>query len=192
MFAQRLKELRLGKGITQAQFANIFNISAGTIAMWETEKRTPDLETVRRIAKFFDVTVDYLVGDENESVKADKNVSPRLSKEDAMFSTKLKELREKNKLNQSELASIFNVTQGTVGNWETERRTPDLETIKKIANYFNVSVDYLAGNEYAPPTLSNVYLSFAKNAQDNGILPEDIETAIDMIKKLRGQDGGKK
>lgn len=66
MFSERLKELRKKKGMTQIQFAEVFNISSGTIAMWETGKRKPDLETIKNIAEFFDVSVDYLIGNKQE------------------------------------------------------------------------------------------------------------------------------
>ena len=61
MCAEKLKNLRKSKGLTQVQFAQIFQISSGTIAMWETGKRMPDTETLKRIAKYFDVSLDYLL-----------------------------------------------------------------------------------------------------------------------------------
>lgn len=66
MFAKRLKELRMRKGLTQIQFAEKFNISSGTIAMWETGKRAPDKDTIVRLAQFFDVSTDYLLGNDKE------------------------------------------------------------------------------------------------------------------------------
>lgn len=68
MFAKRLKVLRKRLGITQAQFAEVFKIAHGTIAMWETGRREPDFETAIRIADYFHVSVDYLIGrDEKET-----------------------------------------------------------------------------------------------------------------------------
>ena len=64
MFANNLKQLRKSKGLTQVQFAEIFNISSGTIAMWETNKRVPDISMLKRIANYFDVTVDHLLSDD--------------------------------------------------------------------------------------------------------------------------------
>ena len=64
MFAENLKYLRKLKGITQTQFAAEFNISAGTIAMWETGKRMPDSETLKKIAQYFNVSIDYLLDNE--------------------------------------------------------------------------------------------------------------------------------
>lgn len=64
-----------------------------------------------------------------------------------MFSLQLKELRMNKRLSQRELASIFKVSTGTVGNWEVGTREPDFNTLIKLANYFDVSVDYLLGVE---------------------------------------------
>ena len=78
MLAKRLKELRAKNGLTQATFAEEFSISKGTIAMWETGKRTPDIETIKQIAEYFGVSVDYLVDNEkqdtSEQLKDDRIV----------------------------------------------------------------------------------------------------------------------
>lgn len=66
MFAQRLRELRRECGLTQIQLAQKFNVSNGTIGMWETGKREPDFDTTKRLAAFFHVSVDYLVGNVND------------------------------------------------------------------------------------------------------------------------------
>lgn len=66
MFAQRLKELRKESGLTQTQFAQKFNVSNGAVGMWETGKREPDIDTINRLANFFYVSVDYLLGSVND------------------------------------------------------------------------------------------------------------------------------
>lgn len=58
---------------------------------------------------------------------------------------RLKELREERRLNQEGLALKLNVSQSTISAYEIGERTPDLETLIAIANFFNVSLDYLAG-----------------------------------------------
>lgn len=72
MFSERLRKLRRERNLTQTELANSLNVSNGTIAMWETEKRQPDLDMVSRIASFFNVSVDYLMGREQ---KVDNNVA---------------------------------------------------------------------------------------------------------------------
>lgn len=61
-FAERLKDLRLEKGLSQRQLGKLVNISHNAIAQWESESRIPNAEMVVTLAKFFSVTTDYLLG----------------------------------------------------------------------------------------------------------------------------------
>lgn len=63
------------------------------------------------------------------------------------FAEQLKYLREEEKLSQNELAKIFNVSKQTVSAWERGAQETDLATVAALAEYFNVSVDYLLGLE---------------------------------------------
>ncbi|MGM9571245.1 MAG: helix-turn-helix domain-containing protein [bacterium] len=64
-----------------------------------------------------------------------------------MFSKRLKQLRAKNKVSQAELARKLGMSQQAIAKWETEKATPDPEMITKIADYFNITTDYLLGRE---------------------------------------------
>lgn len=67
MFKVRLKSLREGMGMTQQEFADTFGVSKGTIGMWESGAREPkSLEDLRRIAVFFGVSTDYLLGQDKK------------------------------------------------------------------------------------------------------------------------------
>lgn len=61
-FAERLKDLRLEKELSQRQLAKLVNLSHNAIAHWENESRVPNAEAVVALAKFFSVTTDYLLG----------------------------------------------------------------------------------------------------------------------------------
>ena len=61
IFGQRLRELRLEKGISQRKLGDIFNVCNQTISFWETGNREPDLDTLKAIAVFFNVSIDYLL-----------------------------------------------------------------------------------------------------------------------------------
>lgn len=58
---------------------------------------------------------------------------------------RLKLLREEKYLTQEELGKAFNITDATINRYEKGLRQPDTETLKKLADFFNVSVDYLLG-----------------------------------------------
>lgn len=66
-FAERLKELREEKGLSQRQLEQKLNgkITKSAICFWELGKRTPNLDAVILLADFFGVTLDYLAGREN-------------------------------------------------------------------------------------------------------------------------------
>ena len=76
MFAERLKELRKDKNMTQVQLAEELGVSKGTVAMWEIGKREPNFETLNRLSDIFDKRIDYILGYSNDAS------SPQLTEED--------------------------------------------------------------------------------------------------------------
>ena len=62
MKTDRLIELRKTKSLTQTDLAKILNVTQAAVGHWELGKRIPDTDTLVRIADFFHVTVDYLLG----------------------------------------------------------------------------------------------------------------------------------
>lgn len=63
------------------------------------------------------------------------------------ISERLKELRQELNLTQRELAKILSISPTCYAGYEQGYRQPDLKTLKKIANFFNVSTDFLLGKE---------------------------------------------
>lgn len=61
------------------------------------------------------------------------------------FGNKLKQLRENKNLKQADLAALLNVSPSTVAMYEQNNRKPDHDTLVSIADFFEVSADYLLG-----------------------------------------------
>lgn len=61
-FQNIFKRLRIASGLTQVEISERLGISRSTIGMYETGAREPDFETLERIADFFNVDTDYLIG----------------------------------------------------------------------------------------------------------------------------------
>lgn len=59
------------------------------------------------------------------------------------FKDRLRQLRKKNKLTQEELAKILNYGYTAIANYESGRTQPSLNNLKKLAEFFKVSTDYL-------------------------------------------------
>ena len=63
------------------------------------------------------------------------------------FSSRLKALRKSQKITQESLAKIIGVERSSVGKYEANNVIPSIDVLNRIADYFNVSVDYLLGRE---------------------------------------------
>lgn len=61
-FKERLKELRVAKGLSQMQLAHAVGLSQSAIAKWELGKTGPTASAIIKLAAFFDETTDYLLG----------------------------------------------------------------------------------------------------------------------------------
>lgn len=127
------------------------------------------------------------------------------------------QLMKSEEITPYKVAKETGITQATLSRWKTGKVSPSIETLQTLANYFGVTLDYLVGNVSDPffhldserilrginsyddeereekpaaqrgNELQDVYFNFAKDAQDNGIDPKDIDAAIDMIKRLRNK-----
>ncbi|KHO62692.1 transcriptional regulator [Thermoanaerobacter sp. YS13] len=58
----RIKQLRLENNLTQEEFGKIFGIVKSTVSMYESNKSTPDDELKKKIAEYFNVSLDWLMG----------------------------------------------------------------------------------------------------------------------------------
>ncbi|SUB75028.1 helix-turn-helix domain-containing protein [Peptoniphilus indolicus] len=75
------------------------------------------------------------------------------------FGARLKNLRISSDMTQLDLSKKLNVSRATVGRYETEERFPDKETLIKLADIFNVSLDFLLGREYKNINISSITLN---------------------------------
>lgn len=61
-FGERLKDLRLEQNLSQEKLAKAVGLTHTAIGLWEQGKRIPNLDDVISLAKFFNVSLDYLAG----------------------------------------------------------------------------------------------------------------------------------
>ncbi|HDR4901578.1 helix-turn-helix transcriptional regulator [Bacillus thuringiensis] len=71
-FGNIIRDLRKQKGITQKELAHSLQLSESTIGMYERNERQPDYNTLIRIADYFNVSTDFLLG-RDFNVKEDRN-----------------------------------------------------------------------------------------------------------------------
>lgn len=139
----RLSQLRAEKGLTQKEVAIDLKIAQNTLSQYETGKREPDFDTLLRIARYFDVTIDYLLGN---------------SKMENTFAKRLKELRKSKGYSQKELADFLYVNRSVIDQWENGESIPGADSIAKLCRMFGVTQEYLTGVQLSqqPPREDSV------------------------------------
>ena len=80
MIRETLKELRNNKGISQREFAQMLGISQQTVGSWEVGRTEPDNTMLKQIAKYFNVSIDYLLDNENENTKKELTLNEKQTK----------------------------------------------------------------------------------------------------------------
>lgn len=126
------------------------------------------------------------------------------------FKNVFKRLRISSKLTQAEMALKLGISKSTVSMYENGNREPDIETLEKIADLFNVDIDYLLGRTektaILPETVGHYYLNeetreIAQEAFENpelrtlfkvarDIPPERLRAHIEFMKTLKAQEQG--
>ena len=71
------------------------------------------------------------------------------------FGSRFKRLRKQHNLTQDAAAKIFHVDKSSISKWENNKNGADNEVIQQIADYFNVSIDYLLCRDENPNTISS-------------------------------------
>ena len=87
---------------------------------------------------------------------------------------RLKEMRLKNGLTQQEISTKLKITQFTYSNYENEKTQPDIKILTELADYYNVSLDYLL--EHDTPNLIDTS-SFSETAKGCVFLIEKLNEA---------------
>ena len=114
------------------------------------------------------------------------------------LSVRLKELRNEKKLYQIDIARFLDIDRTTYTKYETGENKPDIQTVCKLADYFNVSTDYLLGRSHIRDTTKvaeekTIYGEIvAAHRSDNPIdtLPPEARKSVeDFIKFVRNQHG---
>ena len=161
-FATRLKGLRKNANLTQIELAKIFNIANGTVGNWESGNRQPDYAMLQKIADFFNVSIDYLIGGyKGENMN-------------------LKKLRLEKGLNQEDVAKYLGVTQQAYANYERGARQPDYAMLQKIADFFNVSIDYLIDDSIDTEAISHARQTVKRLLEEQNYPIAEIEEKLDV------------
>ena len=136
----KLKEILNEKGIKAKEIAKEIGVSESTMSLYINEKREPNLKTLCHIADYLNVSTDYILNQE----------SPTTNITNISFANNIKNFRKNKRYTQQQIAEKIGISRQAYANYEAGTREPDIETIKRIANFYSVSVAYLFGEENIP------------------------------------------
>jgi transcriptional regulator with XRE-family HTH domain len=104
-----------------------------------------------------------------------------------MIGQRIRELRKQHKMTQEQVAAFLNLAKSTISQYENSINEPDIETIVKLADRFNVTVDYLLGRDF--------YVSPVNAPSPNTMLMERLtedeaeylKESLDMYRKWKSK-----
>lgn len=107
---------------------------------------------------------------------------------------RLKLLREEKELLQSDIGKILGVTSNAIGYYENGKRDIPTEYVIKLAEYFNVSTDYLLGKSDIrnPEEQIKNDFEFAYHKEIEGLTEEEISDALRFYKEMKKRVEGDK
>ena len=139
----RIKEVRKQKKITAKELADAVNVAESTMSLYENGKREPDFDTLLKISKYLDTSIDRLLyNDFKEEPTAETAAS---------VGTRIYEERKRLKLSQEYVAEFLHTTKQAVYKYENGivKNIPT-EKIEKLAQLFGVTPQYLIGWKEKP------------------------------------------
>lgn len=134
-FAKRLRELRKKYKCTQETLAKALNAAKSTISMYENGNREPDIETIIKIAEFFNVSIEYLLGFEN--------IEDDLSAPDKVFLEATKRIRADMSRKKSVKIPVYGRVAAGI----------PIEAITDIEDYEEITEEMARKGEYAALTI---------------------------------------
>ena len=98
---------------------------------------------------------------------------------------RIKEFRQEARLKQKDLADMLSVEQGAVSGWEVGRREPDFESLKRMADIFNCSIDELLGQKEKPVVKDDRLNRKLELLNDENL--QRMEDYVDLLLKTQGE-----
>ena len=144
LFGERLEILMSDEKVSKRKLSLNTGVDRKSIGSYLRGICLPRFDALAKIADFFEVSVDYMLGLEEESIYCYKttcqtNAIPNV------FVGRLKELMLEKKLSQGKLAKKLNMQQASISKWIRFRTMPETAVFIELARVFDCTVDYLIG-----------------------------------------------
>ena len=187
MFAKRLLLLMDKNNYKQSDLADLLGLTRGAVSKMINEGGTPSVETLRKLRKIFNVSIDYLLGLDIE------DIMDALDRHNfAEIAAKIKKIREDKNLTQKEFARYNDIDTRDVIDLENEKAT-SIDVLQKISFYSGVGLYELMGEPSHPLTTHDIeyknilkfaadlgnkeFMEIAMAIKESGVSPDDIVIA---------------
>ena len=139
-FGDNLKDLIDSKNIDAKTLRDKTNLSNAVIYDTLNDKKIPNIDSILKICKYFNCSIDYLLG------RTDTFSNLALN-EPLPFSNTFNKLLELNKTNINRVSNGTGIKTTNIYRWLNGLTKPSTDSLIKLADYFGCSVDYLVGIE---------------------------------------------
>lgn len=139
----RYEELRQENNLRQQDIADILGEKRNTYSKWENCINDMPLMVSNKLVNFYHTSYDYILGLTNTKEHINKKLDIDLN----LISKRLKLIRKENKLSQSILSKKLGFPQTTYSQYETGKSIPTTLKLLTMAQYYNISFDYLVGRK---------------------------------------------
>ena len=141
MYGEKLIDLRYAKKLKQYEVAKILDIYKGVYNQYETEYVIIPIKHLNTLCNYFNTSLDYIF----DFTKTKKYRNYKLEIYKKISGQRLKELRNKNKLTQTEFATILKVSRTTIAEYERGTNIIATPFLYTICIKYKISADYLLG-----------------------------------------------
>jgi transcriptional regulator with XRE-family HTH domain len=135
---EKIKILCLEKGIKLSHLEKECGISRSSIEKWSVS--IPRSDTLHNVAHYLGVTTEYLLG----------RTDSQYTRSTMITIERIFALMEERQINAMNLEKLCDIANGTISRWKQGIQKPTAEVIIKIAQFFNVTTDYLHGLSDTP------------------------------------------
>ena len=137
-FGERLKEYMSDFGYTQEDLEKATGIPRSLISNFLLNKHTPSFDKLVALLEFFNCSADYLIG--LTDIPSDETLCPV-----SPFNERLRTILKENGVSQERLKRELNLSGSVIYKWLSGKSKPSTDSLKKLAKFFDCSVDYLIG-----------------------------------------------
>lgn len=141
MIGHRLKNLRENIYKDQYYIAEKIGIERNTYTRYENETRTPTIETLCKLAMFYNVSLDYILGLKNQKSPYGNMTKYNKNK----FITNIQLIRKKLNYTQLDIANLFSCDRVTVARYENGTYKIPIDYLIKLSTLSKIPTDYIVG-----------------------------------------------